>query len=55
MILQVPQSSRQDIDQSLDYRIKAGDGTTVPLSIAAALTFLMALSTVGMPEATLNI
>ena len=110
MILQVQQSSRQNIDQILDYHIKAGDGTTVPLStvaliatraipqslnhfqqlnratiegvafpavsraalfesfrdpliilfpvplsIAVALIFLMALSTVGMPGATLNI
>ena len=37
VIPQVQQSSRQNIDQILDYHIKAGDGTTVPLSTVASI------------------
>ena len=37
VIPQVQQSSRQNIDQILDYHIKAADGTTVPLSTVASI------------------
>ena len=37
VIPQVQQSSRQNVDQILDYHIKAADGTTVPLSTVASI------------------